>query len=112
MKYFQYITTLTILVLPQSLFAQDVKLKPPATKLGTTLPDFIYLLLDIVQMIGIPILAMAIIYSGFLFVTAAGNEDKVTNAKKVFTWTLVGAAVILGAKVIAAFVGGTAEQFQ
>lgn len=88
-----------------------VKLSNPAPGAGTTLQDFIYLLIEIMQLIGIPVLVMFIIYSGFLIVTAGGNEEQVTKGKFWVLWTLVGATIILGAKVIADFVYGTALLF-
>lgn len=44
-----------------------------------------------------------ILITGFRFVTAAatGNIAKISEAKKLFLWTLVGTAIIVGASVIA-----------
>ncbi len=75
-----------------------------------TLPDFIAAILNIVLVIGIPIVALAIIYSGFLFVTAQGNTEKLSKAKKAILYTLIGAALLLGAFVIANAIKGTVEQ--
>lgn len=61
------------------------------------------LIKDIAEMvvkIGIPLVAVFIIYSGFLFVTAAGNEEKTTKAKDNFFWAMLGAAIIVGAYAI------------
>ena len=51
--------------------------------------------------IGIPIAAIFIIYSGLLFVTARGNEEQLTRAKKTLGWTLIGTILVVGAWVIA-----------
>lgn len=56
---------------------------------------------DIVIPIAVPFLALAIIYTGFLFVQARGNADKLKEAKAALKWTLIGGAIILGAYVIA-----------
>lgn len=88
-----------------------VLLSNPAPGAGNTLQDFIYLLIEIIQLIGFPILVCCIIYAGFLMVTASGNEQQVTKAKSWILWTLVGALIILGAKVIADFIYGTAILF-
>ncbi len=45
-----------------------------------------------------------IIYSGYLWMTAGGNEEKVGKAKKTLTYALVGLLVILFAYTITAFV--------
>ena len=55
----------------------------------------------IVAQIGFPIAALAIIYSGFLFVTAQGNEKQLQDAKRTFLWTIIGTAILLGAWAIA-----------
>jgi hypothetical protein len=56
---------------------------------------------DIVIPIAVPFLALAIIYTGFLFVQARGNAEKLKEAKAALKWTLIGGAIILGAYVIA-----------
>lgn len=56
---------------------------------------------DIVIPIAVPFLALSIIYTGFLFVQARGNAEKLKEAKAALKWTLIGGAVILGAYVIA-----------
>lgn len=54
-----------------------------------------------VAAIALPIAAMFIIYSGFLFVTAGGNEAKLKAAKTTFYWTIIGAAIVVGAWALA-----------
>ncbi len=66
-----------------------------------TFADLIANIAKIVAEIGLPIAAIAIIYAGFLFVTAGGNEEKVTKARKTFYWTILGTALLLGAWAIA-----------
>jgi hypothetical protein len=77
--------------------------------LGTssTLPVFIKNILNGVLTIGIPIIALAIIYSGFLFVFARGNSEKLTHAKDTLLYTLIGAAILLGAYAIATMISST-----
>lgn len=89
----------------------QTKLAPPVTAIGNTLKDFIDLLVSILQAVGIPALTVAIIYSGYLLLSAGGNEAEVTKAKTWIFWTLVGAAIILGAQVIADMVFDTAALF-
>jgi hypothetical protein len=61
--------------------------------------------------IGIPIAAIFIIYSGLLFVTARGNEEKLKSAKKTFMWAMIGTAILLGAWVIAKAISTTIKSF-
>lgn len=74
-----------------------------------TFGDLINLILDAVIVIGLPIAALFIIYAGFLFVTAQGNEKKVTKAKSTFLWTIVGVAIFLGARVLGEIIQNTVE---
>lgn len=66
-----------------------------------SLAELVAKLLDVVLTIGIPIVAFFIIYSGFKFVLARGNEEKLQEAKKSIMYTLLGAALLLGAWVLA-----------
>ncbi len=91
--------------------AQAPKLIQPAPGSGATLQDFIALLIEIMQAVGIPFLVICIIYSGYILLTAGGNEEQITRGKLWIFWTLVGAAIILSAQVIANLVYGTANLF-
>lgn len=71
------------------------------------IPDFIAAITDAIVRLALPVIGVFVIYSGFLFVMAQGNSEKLSNAKRVLTFTLVGAAVILGADLIADVVAGT-----
>ncbi len=76
----------------------------------TDIPSFIKAILNFVVLIGVPIVTLAIIYSGFLFVTAQGNSEKLKKAKKTIIATLIGAALLLGCYVIAGAIQGTVDQ--
>lgn len=77
-----------------------------------SIPSFIEEILNIVLYIGIPIVTLAIIYSGFLFVTAQGNSDKLKTAKNTLLYTIIGAALLLGAFVLANAIGSTVDQIK
>lgn len=66
-----------------------------------SLPELIQKILEGAIKIGIPIIALAVIYSGFLFVFARGNSEKLTKAKDALLYTLIGAAILLGSLAIA-----------
>ena len=57
-----------------------------------------------------PILVLAFIYSGFLFVSAQGKGEKLTEAKRAFSYSLIGAALILGANLIFTVITNTVGQ--
>jgi len=73
----------------------------------STFQCFVEEVLQVVMLIGTPVVVLAIIYSGFLFVTAQGNEDKLTIAKKAFMWSVIGGAVLLGSWALAQAIGAT-----
>ena len=102
--------SLTLLLAARSAGAVTT-LKQPAPGGGATLQEFIALLIEIIQAIGIPILVICIIYAGYIIVTAGGNEEMVTKGKTWIFWTLIGAAIILSAQVIANLVYDTAGLF-
>lgn len=79
---------------------------------NTTLWTFINDILGLTIKIGFPIVVLAIVYSGFLFVTAQGNEKDLPKAKQAFMWTVIGAIVLLGAQAISFAIKGTIEELQ
>lgn len=81
------------------------KIKNPISY--NTINDFIKAILEGVIKIGIPIIALAIIYSGFLFVFAQGNEGELTKAKNALLYSLVGATLLLGAWALAQLISET-----
>jgi hypothetical protein len=73
----------------------------------SSVPALIQTFLTGALKIGIPIVALAIIYCGFLFVFARGNSEKLTKAKDALLYTIIGAAVLLGAWAIATMISAT-----
>lgn len=66
-----------------------------------TFSDLVRDFTQIILEIGLPLAALFIILAGFQFVTAQGNAEKIKKARQTLTWTIIGAAVIIGARVIA-----------
>lgn len=69
------------------------------------------ILTDIITPIGSVAIVFFIIYAGFLFIKAQGKPEEITEAKKILFYVVIGAAVILGANLIAAVVSGTINNF-
>lgn len=65
-------------------------------KVGT-IPEFLSALFQDIAEIGAVVLAFYIVYTGFLFVSAQGNEQALQKAKESLKWVLIGGAIILGA---------------
>ena len=110
---FVVLSFLTIL-LPKLSFASNATEGSSNTTSGIqnplkvgSIPDFVALLLGYVVKIGAVVAVFAFIYSGFLFVQARGNSEKLKGAKDVFLNTVIGVAVLLGAQLIASIIVGT-----
>lgn len=73
-----------------------------------TIPDFIEALVNkVILPVGSVVVVIMIIYSGFLFVMAQGNETKLSSAKKAFMYAVIGTLILLGSWVIANAIKGT-----
>lgn len=72
-----------------------------------TIEAFLALVLGAAFKIGAPIVVLAVIYSGFLFVKAQGNPEEITKAKDALMYSLIGAAVLLGAQAISKIIVDT-----
>ncbi len=79
----------------------NVNLINPLKEGLDTIPEIVTSVINgIVIPLAVPLLAIAIGYSGYLFIAARGNPAKIKDAKDALQWTLIGGAVILGAWVI------------
>ena len=61
--------------------------------------------------IGLPIAIIFIVYNGFLFVSARGDEKKLETAKEGIKWSLIGAALIVVASFLAEAVVNFVKEF-
>lgn len=107
-KIVTILAILLILIAPVLSLAQEPDVNPGSlpTKLEnpigniTTVQAFIGKLLNGAIKLGIPLVALAIIYSGFLFVKAQGKSEEITAAKDALLYSLIGGAILLGAWAI------------
>ena len=75
---------------------------PNPVKGATDLNGFINKIVTWMMFIVTPVLILMLIYSGFLFVTAQGEAEKLTEAKRTLIYVIVGAktlSVIIGNSV-------------
>jgi len=77
-----------------------------------SLSDFLEAILDVVIAISFPIIVLMFVYSGFLFITAQGNVEKLKQFRTILLWTIVGALIILGASVLSSAIQGTIDEIQ
>lgn len=76
------------------------------------LGQFIIAISEGIAQIGFYLVVIFIIFSGFLFVKARGNKADVEKAKETFFYTVIGAAILLGATVLANVISGTINQIR
>lgn len=55
----------------------------------------------IITQVVLPLVILFLILAGAMFVFGRGNPQQITRAKTIFWWTVIGAAIIVGAWAIA-----------
>lgn len=75
-----------------------------------SLSDLFYKIVNFVVSLSYVVIAFFLLLAGFKFVTAQGSEDKLTDAKNTFKYTVIGAILIIGAQVIVDVVKGIITQ--
>lgn len=112
-KFLIFTVILLVLILPVIVYSdtgssEPIKIKNP---IGVdSIQDLITKILDIMVQIGTPIAVLFIIYSGFLFVVARGNPEKINHAKEVFLYAIIGTVLLLGAFAISEIIKNTVNQ--
>lgn len=74
------------------------------------IPSLILTIVNAIKTIGYYVVVVFIIYSGFLFVKARGDEKGLQEAKKAFLYTVIGAAILLGASILSEVINNTVNQ--
>ena len=96
----------SLLVIPSLTFAQDVG-AGYAENSGLTTRDIRDVTISLIRVV-LGFLAIVatiiIIYGGFKWMTAAGNEEKVTEARKLLVAGIIGLIIIIAAFAIVTFV--------
>ncbi len=73
--------------------------------------DLVKLIIDnIVIPFGFVVIVLMIIFAGFQFVVAQGNEQKITDAKQTLLYAVIGAVILLGSWAIAGIIENTINQ--
>ena len=76
-----------------------------------TLMGLLTSILDVIMVFAVPLIVFFIIYAGFLYVTAQGNEETVKKAHRALLYAVVGGVIILGAWIILDVISGTIASF-
>lgn len=103
-RHFLFVSTFTLLA-PLAALADDTIHAPVMG--NATLGSFIALIIQASYWVIIPGIALAIIYSGFLFVSAQGDVKKIDAAKGWLKGAVIAAAVVFSAQAIVAIVSNT-----
>ncbi len=117
-KYLPYIYSIcfnvSFLFLLGVLFVHAESTAPVFTNpLGDVdLKGFLLRIIDAVIVIIFPILVLMIVYVGFRYVAARGNPAEIKNLHQALLWTVVGGAIIIGAKALALGIEATVTQIQ
>ncbi len=74
-----------------------------------SITDLLSMLLTFFVHVATVLCVIYMIWSGFLFVKAQGNEKELETAKRAFFYALVGTILMLGAEVIATAISKTVD---
>lgn len=75
-----------------------------------SVPGLINAILEIIVQIGSIILVISVVLAGLQYVMARGNSSKIEKAHQTLLYTLIGAAIVLGAFVISEGIQATVGQ--
>jgi len=91
-------------------YAEDLVVSNPIS--SNTVEDLVKNITKELQPVAITFAAFAVIVVGLKFLIAAvsGNEQKITEARKLLVWVLIGAAVAVGAYAISTAVVNFAKE--
>jgi len=109
--YYPVLMAVTYSFLPQHLFAnkQNVYLQNPLSNIDK-LETLLGKIIEIILTIGVPVLVLAFVWTGFKYVAARGNSAELEKAHLALKYTLIGAVFILGSLTIATAISGTLDQ--
>ena len=100
MKQFIFIISLiTIFLIALPALGQDFAFKNPFKEI-TTITSLIEAIINFLKSLAVIVSAILIVYAGYLYMTSAGNQQKIETAQKTLIWALVGIGVILIASAI------------
>ena len=93
-------------------YAQEAGKLPNPIPGATNLYDFLALLLKLfIRWFVFPVLIFSWVFTGFKYVSAQGNPEKLTEAHKYLWYTLIGTVIIMLAEGFATAISGTISQF-
>ncbi len=76
---------------------------------GGSLESFLLNILAFIIRIGTIIVILMMVFVGYKFVVAQGEPAKITEARAMLLWTVVGALILLGSQAIAIGIKATVQ---
>lgn len=114
------LSSMTVVVGTSMVFAEgdtepgaiEIRIPNPFAHGDTVQGLFRAIIDNVVLPIGGVLAVMAFIFSGFLYVMAQGNPEKIKKAHNALLYTAIGTAILLGAWVISNVITTTIKQLQ
>lgn len=95
----QGILTIGMMMIAQTAFAaKNGQYNSPTSSIE--LETILAALTSTIVRVAVPFLVIAVVWIGFLFASARGNEEKLSEAKRALMWTIAGTAIIAGAYIV------------
>lgn len=69
-----------------------------------SIEELLTTILGVVIILAAPVIVFFIIYAGFLYVTARGNAEQITQANRALTYAIIGGVIIIGSVAIATII--------
>jgi amino acid transporter len=102
-KAFFHIVSFLLLLTPYIAGAKALENPLGYDDLGV----FFERLLDLVVLIGFPVIVLFMVFIGFKFIQAEGNAEQLKKLRGQFFWALIGALLVLGAQALLIAIRGT-----
>jgi len=92
------------------LEGKNVKLENPLKNVSS-IEALLVAILNIVEILMIPVIIFFIILAGFKYVTARGNTTEVEEATRALTYAVIGGVLVLAAVAISKIIQTTVSAF-
>lgn len=95
-----------LFLLPGSALAQGVLVNPLN---AGSIPELLGIILEAMVELGSIAIVLMLVWVGFLFVKAQGNETEIKKARQALLYTVIGGLILLGASAISQVLQSTIE---
>lgn len=91
--------------------AFNLRLTPVQTGSVDSIGELIVVATNMIALIAGAAAFIYLVYSGFLYITAAGNEKNAEQGQKGITWAIIGIIVILAAYILVNSIANTSSWY-